>query len=245
MPVKRLPKRKIKKIIKQPAQAELALKGKDIAEIFENLTIRRKRKPRQPKAAGDIGIAPKVSGPSFTTRVPGYTPSFVLPQDLGGASIQMRNALSPPSVDDIARGFVQAFQRSSGEASAATIQPYEQGRLTVEEIIDTIRPESETTTENLPKSEVADLVNEKVTEPKVEFIVPTLNQAVARIRELKNNEEALMKYLGTFVVRHKSPNREEKLRIKPDLMTIADAFGYKAWKYRTFKEFSDHIKANL
>lgn len=246
MPVKRLPRRKIKKVIKQPAQAELALKGKDIAEIFENLTIRRKRKPKTKKTEtkADIGLGPKISGPSYQTRIiPGYTPSFTLPQDLGG-NLQARNVLSPPSVDDITRGFIQAFQRSSAEAASATIQPYEQGRLTVEEIIDTIRPEADTRVEDLPQSEVADLVNEQEPEPQVEFIVPTLNQAVAKARELKNNEEALKKYLYAFTVRYKT-KRDEKIKIKPDLQAIADSFGYKAWKSRNFNEFYNHIKANL
>jgi hypothetical protein len=67
--------RRKRKVIKvKDTRAELAIKGKTLEDIFEKITIRRKRAPRKPRrekeVLADLGIGKKQAGANFQTFIP-------------------------------------------------------------------------------------------------------------------------------------------------------------------------------
>ena len=79
--------RRKRKVIKvKDTRAELAIKGKTLEDIFEKITIRRKRAPRKPRrekeVLADLGIGKKQSGANFQTFIPtrGMTSPYFVPK---------------------------------------------------------------------------------------------------------------------------------------------------------------------
>lgn len=129
------PTRKLKqqrartKVIRKAPTAEFTVKAKDLPEIFESISIRRKRKPRMPKekVAASTETMPKgkkESGPSYQTYIPQRAPIYPTPPAYVPVPVQTvsTQTLPPPSpaltkadiqsaftasLEDLARGFKQ------------------------------------------------------------------------------------------------------------------------------------------
>ena len=115
-PTKKLKKKRFVKVIKKAPQAEFSLKAKDLPEIFESISIRRKRKPRAPKEkVGTMPMGDKKSGPNYQTFIPPRAsnfptaPSYIPIQASTTPSLTKSDIQSvfTASLDDLARGYKQ------------------------------------------------------------------------------------------------------------------------------------------
>lgn len=115
-PTKKLKKKRFVKVIKKPVQAEFSLKAKDLPEIFESISIRRKRKPRAPKEkVGTMPMGEKKSGANYQTFIPQRAsnfptaPSYIPIQASTTPSLTKSDIQSvfTASLEDLARGYKQ------------------------------------------------------------------------------------------------------------------------------------------
>jgi hypothetical protein len=109
-------KRRFTKVVKKPAQAEFTLRAKDLPEIFETISIRRKRKPRAPKEkVGTMPVGEKKTGPSYQTYIPPRpsvyptAPSYIPIQAAAAPALTKSDIQSvfTASLEDLARGYKQ------------------------------------------------------------------------------------------------------------------------------------------
>lgn len=118
-PTKKLKKKRFVKVIKKAPQAEFSLKAKDLPEIFESISIRRKRKPRAPKEkVGTMPMGEKKSGPNYQTFIPQRAsnfptaPSYIPIQSVGTQTTPQLTksdiqSVFTASLEDLARGYKQ------------------------------------------------------------------------------------------------------------------------------------------
>lgn len=159
-----------KKVIKKPAQSEFTVKAKDLAEIFENITIRRKRQPRKDgvrktKKGTESTLGKGGAGPSFGGYLPApgdgritqvapyssYRYSYVPKiQDLTYQHQPQLTSAFTPSDEELRQGYKDFIGRTEknknllpNTSSSSSIGQYDLPRLTVEEIQDIINPKIE------------------------------------------------------------------------------------------------------
>jgi hypothetical protein len=124
-PTKKLKKKRFVKVIKKAPQAEFSLKAKDLPEIFESISIRRKRKPRPPKEkVGTMPMGEKKSGASYQTFIPQRAsnfptaPSYIPIQSVGTQTTPQLTksdiqSVFTASLEDLARGYKQIGENKS------------------------------------------------------------------------------------------------------------------------------------
>ena len=142
-PTKKLKKKRFVKVIKKAPQAEFSLKAKDLPEIFESISIRRKRKPKAAKEKiGTVPLGEKKSGPSYQTFIPPRAsnfptpPSYIPIQSVGTQTTPQLTksdiqSVFTASLEDLARGYKQIGEN---KAVSQPIPSASQNGLTANQI---------------------------------------------------------------------------------------------------------------